>query len=192
MVAIAGGTGGTVYALKSDGTVWAWGYGGNGLLGNGTTANSSVPVRVRGLAHVTAIAAGWATAFGLKADGTVWAWGWGGYHTYTAGMPGNGLLGNGKIGGSSDVPVKVRRLDHVTAIAVGAYNAYALKSNGTVWAWGANRVGELGNGKIGGYSDVPVEVHGLSGSPSSPPVTVNGTPPGTGVPSGSEYPYHPE
>ena len=62
-------------ALKSDGTVWAWGFNSNGQLGNGTTVNSSVPVQVSGLTTVTAIAAGRFNALALKADGTVGGWG---------------------------------------------------------------------------------------------------------------------
>lgn len=66
---------GTMYALRSDGTVWAWGLGTNGELGNGTRADSQVPVEVSGLHHVVAIAAGLGAGFALQSDGTVWAWG---------------------------------------------------------------------------------------------------------------------
>ncbi|MDA8065192.1 MAG: RCC1 domain-containing protein [Thermaerobacter sp.] len=77
-------------------------------------------------------------------------------------------------------------------VAIAGSSGYALKSDGTVWAWGGNVSGGLGNGTSVSYSNVPVRVSSLSGSRPSPPVTVNGTPPGTGVPSGSEYPYRPE
>jgi alpha-tubulin suppressor-like RCC1 family protein len=84
------------YALETNGTVWAWGYGGYGQLGDGSRASSDVPMRVSGLAHVVMIAAGSNAAYALETNGTVWAWGYGGY----------GQLGNGS-GASSEVPVRV-------------------------------------------------------------------------------------
>src|SRR5215210_4466512 len=63
-------------ALRSDGSVWAWGNSGWGQLGQGAYGASNVPVRVRGLGVVTAIAAGWAHSLAVQSDGTVWAWGY--------------------------------------------------------------------------------------------------------------------
>ena len=62
-------------ALKSDGTVWAWGYNADGELGNGTYVNSSVPVQVSGLTGVKVVAAASNHSLALKTDGTIWAWG---------------------------------------------------------------------------------------------------------------------
>ena len=149
-----GGTGyDTDYALRRDGTVWAWGTGGGGELGNGTTTGTApMPVEVRGLDNVAAIAAAGDTAYALERDGTVWAWG----------TSFNGALGNGAKQGFSDVPVEVHGLADVTAIAAGGDTAYAVAKDGTVWAWGAGHDGQLGNGTRAAESDVPVQVHGLS------------------------------
>jgi hypothetical protein len=76
VTAIAGGYGYRSLALKSDGTVWAWGYNYYGERGNGTTAASNVPVQVSGLTGVTAIAEGDLHSLALKSDGTIWIWGW--------------------------------------------------------------------------------------------------------------------
>src|SRR5664279_5468887 len=124
------------FLAGGDGTVWAWGYNGSGGLGNGTTANSGTPVQVAGLTGVTAVAGGYSAGYALRGDGTVWAWGWNYY----------GQLGNGTTTDSS-TPVQVAGPAGVTAIAGGrGGTGYALRRDGTVWAWGSNGHGELGNG----------------------------------------------
>src|SRR3990167_4891225 len=138
-------------ALKSDGTVWAWGYNDDGQLGDGTTTNRSTPVQISGLSDVTAIAGGWSHTIALKSDGTVWAWG----------NNEDGRLGDGTTT-SSSTPVQVSGLSDVTAIAGGKYHTIALKSDGTVWAWGINEDGQLGNGATAYKSPTPVQVSGLS------------------------------
>ena len=125
MVAIAGGDSHSL-ALKSDGTVWAWGYNGCGQLGDGSTTNRLTPVQVSGLTGVVAIAGGGSHSLALKSDGTVWAWGCNDY----------GQLGDGTTTNRL-TPVQVSGLTGVVAIAGGGAHSLALKSDGTVWAWGA-------------------------------------------------------
>lgn len=74
VIAIAVGEQHTV-ALKSEGTVWTWGYNTYGQLGDGSNAERNTPVQVSGLSDITAIAAGWEHTIALKSDGTVWTWG---------------------------------------------------------------------------------------------------------------------
>ena len=133
----------TGFALARGGTVWAWGDGSFGLLGANQCGlrprhkclSSSEPVRVSGLGHVVAIAAGGQSAYALGADGTVWAWGSNAY----------GQLGDGTTKASTK-PERVARLRHVVSIAAGGSAGYALEADGTVWAWGDNSYGQLGNG----------------------------------------------
>ncbi|WP_328591784.1 hypothetical protein [Candidatus Frankia alpina] len=152
VIAIASG-GATAYALREDGTVWAWGDNDEGQLGNGTTASSPLPVRIIGLSGVRAIAGGQEAGYALRRDGTIWAWG----------ANDEGQLGNGTIV-SSTVPVAVRNLTGVTAIAASSEGAsgYALRGDGTAWAWGLNNTGQLGNG-TDDTSLVPVQVNGTTG-----------------------------
>jgi uncharacterized repeat protein (TIGR01451 family) len=150
VVAIAGG----YYhglALKSDGTVRAWGYNGYGELGDGSFNSSSTSVQVSDLSGVVGIAAGFAHSLAVKSDGTLWAWG----------NNGNGELGDGSFT-SSSTPVQIGGLAGVLAVAAGEDHSVALKSNGTMWIWGWNGYGQLGNGT---YTDssTPTQVSGLTG-----------------------------
>lgn len=149
--AIAGGDLHTL-ALKDDGAVLAWGANEYGQLGNGTNTDSKVPSQVPGLADVTSIAGGYVQSLALKADGTVWAWG----------NNQNGELGNGTDASWSNVPVQVSNLTHITAIAGGWDFFLALENDGTVWAWGSNYFGQLGNG-TNTDSNAPMRVSDLGG-----------------------------
>ncbi len=124
-------------ALKADGTVWVWGSNGFGQLGNGTSEFNPhpLPVQVPGLSNVIAIGAHLNHNLVLKADGTVWAWG------------GNqfGQIGNNTVTNSVEVPTQVLNLSNVIAIAAGNRHNVALRSDGTVWVWGRNVEGQIGN-----------------------------------------------
>jgi hypothetical protein len=151
--AVSGGSNHAL-ALKRNGTVRAWGDNGFGELGNGDAPNDSpVPVKVDGLTDVKAIAAGQDVSYALKENGTVRAWG----------SNSDGQLGNDDMPNNSDVPVKVKGLDNIKAIATHCegYHALAVKRSGKVWTWGYNSAGELGDGTID-TSDVPVRVVQLS------------------------------
>jgi alpha-tubulin suppressor-like RCC1 family protein len=151
VTAIAGGSQ-QGYALRADGTVWAWGENSSGALGDGGFVNSTVPVQVTGLTDVVAITSNGGSGFAVRADGTVWAWG-------------RGFLGNSPPT-SSPVPVQVAGLTGATAITGNDSGAYVLRADGTVWGWGG---GQLGIGPCGPdtgvpcSSEVPVRVSGLTG-----------------------------
>ncbi|GEO07110.1 hypothetical protein AAE02nite_47740 [Adhaeribacter aerolatus] len=132
-------------ALATDGTVYAWGYGRQGQLGNGEIYSDnepgiSSPLQVPNLSGVMAIVAGRLFSLALKSDGTVYAWG----------------------EGYSSLPTRVNGLTGIISIAGGAGHSLALKSNGRVYAWGNNNFGQLGNGTKNA-SPWPVEVRNLAG-----------------------------
>ncbi|HEV2764537.1 MAG TPA: S8 family serine peptidase, partial [Pyrinomonadaceae bacterium] len=142
-------------ALRNDGTVWAWGDNSLGQLGSAEVplGKRNQAVRVRGLSNVTAVAAGSAHGLALRSDGTVWSWGWNGV----------GELGLGDRDETAHVaPVRVRGLSNVLAVAAGNGTSMALKSDGTVWVWGGNFNGLVGQGPTVFFVGTPTQMPGLS------------------------------
>ena len=132
-------------AVKTDGSLLAWGWNQYGQLGDGTTANRAKAVKVDGISAVSGAAASARGSVVVKSDGTVWGWG--------------DLVGDSSV---RPVPAQVVGLAGVTAVAAGQNHALARKSDGTVWTWGANGNGQLGNNSTTN-SALPVQVSGLSG-----------------------------
>ncbi|HET9327474.1 MAG TPA: FlgD immunoglobulin-like domain containing protein [Candidatus Eisenbacteria bacterium] len=138
-------------ALLRNGGVVGWGYNGYGALG--TTQMDAYSPSPTGYADCfIAVAAGNYHSLALRSDGTVWASGYGS----------SGSLGNGTTNAVNTTPTPVTGLTDVIAIRAAGYSSYALKSDGTVWAWGYNADGQLGVGSIQ-QQNVPVQVPGLTG-----------------------------
>ncbi|MEO5331963.1 MAG: Ig-like domain-containing protein [Magnetococcus sp. YQC-5] len=140
-------------ALKSDGTLWAWGMNDQGQLGLGNTVNTSSPVRTFPFADVISVAAGYWPGHNavVRSNGTVWTWG----------LNKKGQLGQGIVSEVSYIPAQVNNLSGVQMVQVGETHTVVLKSDGTVWTWGENSSGQLGNGTLVD-SLVPVQVTGLT------------------------------
>lgn len=160
-------------ALAADGTVWAWGSNDFGQLGDGSekpkedfylsARERPSPGQVVGpggkglLRDVMAIAGGYQHALALRKDGTVWAWG-----DNSAGQLGNGSTEE------TAVPVQVRgpggqgALADIVAIASGTRHNLALRKDGTVWAWGGNSAGQLGDGTLQDRH-APIQVKDMNG-----------------------------
>src|SRR5688572_11315016 len=135
VVQISGG-GAHSLALRNDGSVWAWGYNEHGAVGDGTTARRAVPTQVSGLSSVVQVSAAYRHSAALRNDGTVWVWGDGG----------NGQLGDGFYEDRL-VPVQLPGLPPTVArIAAGFLHSLALTTDGSLFAWGYNGSGALGDG----------------------------------------------
>ena len=136
----------SISALTS---VWTWGANDQGQLGDGTLADHSTPERVTGIpASVRGVSAGVKYAVVLGADGSVWGWG----ENVT------GELGVAREGSAVTRPVNaIAAGSGITQLSAGGGHVLALKSDGTVLAWGFNRFGQLGNGttaEVGGLGPV--------------------------------------
>ena len=117
-------------AVRSDGTLWGWGYGANGRIGNNAVVNRSSPVQIGTGTTWRQVSCGDSFSGAVKTDNTLWMWGYNGY----------GQLGQNNTTDRSS-PVQVGTGTDWSAVMCGRlYNTFALKTNGTLWAWGANCV----------------------------------------------------
>jgi alpha-tubulin suppressor-like RCC1 family protein len=138
-------------ALRTNGTVWSWGFGGSGRLGDNSTVNKSSPVSVvGGFTDWCQVSAG-NHSLGIRTNGTLWAWGYNGY----------GNLGDGTTANrSSPVSVVGGFTDWCQVSSSTNSHSLALRTNGTAWAWGYNNYrGQVGDGTIVNRSS-PVSVIG--------------------------------
>ncbi|NOU67511.1 hypothetical protein GC096_26060 [Paenibacillus sp. LMG 31461] len=119
-------TTGSTFAIKKDGTLWAWGKNTLGILGDGTTTDRKEPVQVKNLTGISQVSAGDKHIIALKNDGTVWAWGKNDYCQ----------LGNSNCSLGQLIPVQIPNLNGVVSISARGLHSIAVKSDGTVWTWG--------------------------------------------------------
>jgi len=137
-------------AIKTDGTLWTWGWGTQGRLGHNDVISRSSPVQVGALTD-------WANVsthngcLAVKTDGTLWSWGYG---LFAA------LAQNNIIDYSS--PVQIGALTNWASVSMGTNHGMAIKTDGTIWGWGFNQTfGPVGDGTVVGRSS-PVQIGALT------------------------------
>jgi alpha-tubulin suppressor-like RCC1 family protein len=138
-------------AVKNDGSLWSWGFAGSGSLGlNSTAISRSSPTQVGSLTNWKSIATSASSSFSIKTDGSLWAWGENGS---------DGTLGlNTSINVSSPIQVGTDTDWKIVSIGVSRVQA-ALKTDNTLWTWGYNRYGTLGqNDTISKSSPVQIGI----------------------------------
>jgi len=163
-------------AIRTDGSLWAWGWNGYGQLGDETDIDRNTPVKI--MDDVVSVSAGEMNAMAVRTDGSLWAWGYGGQlgdgtiirnkpekimdsvasvsegRTHTTFVKTDGSLwtwGENAYGGLGDGTntrrdIPVKIMDDVASVSSGWYHAIAVKTDGSLWAWGHNHYGQLGDG----------------------------------------------
>ena len=122
-------------AIKTDGTLWMWGRGEDGRLGNNTIINQSSPVQtVSSGTNWRSASLAYKHSAAIKTDGTLWLWGNGG----------NGRLGNNAIINQSSPVQTVSGGTNWRNVSIGDYHSAAIKTDGTLWLWGSGALGQLG------------------------------------------------
>ena len=122
-------------ALRSDSTLWAWGYNLSGQLGNSIYTSTDTPVSVYPAQKWIFAATGALHSMAIAADSTLWGWG----------LNGNGQLGLGTTS-SSELPTQVSNIKHWRFVSAGEAHTMAILNDGTLWATGMNMYGQLGTG----------------------------------------------
>jgi alpha-tubulin suppressor-like RCC1 family protein len=124
-------------AIKTDGSLWLWGYNANGQLGNNTTTNRSSPVQtISGGTNWKQVSSGGNHTAAIKTDGTLWLWGFSGSF---------GRLGNNSTIDQSSPVQTISGGNDWRSVSVGDCFSSAIKTDGTLWLWGNNVNGQLGN-----------------------------------------------
>jgi alpha-tubulin suppressor-like RCC1 family protein len=149
-------SGGQFHSLgvHQNGTAWAWGCNGQGRLGDGTALNRCSPVSVvGGFTDWCQVSASDLISLGVRQNGTVWAWGFNGQYQLGDGTTTNRSSPVSVVGGFTDW----------CQVSAGANHSLGVRQNGTVWAWGFNGCGQLGDGTntarsspvsvVGGFTD---------------------------------------
>ena len=141
-------------AIKTDGTLWATGQNNFGQLGNGNNVYYSSPIQIGSLTNWKYVECGASISIAIKTDGTLWVWG--------ATGSASGYSGIGVLAYYSS-PVQIGALTNWKYVSIGQQTGFAVKTDGTLWAWGDNgSVGNLGMGSATAKYSSPIQVGSLT------------------------------
>jgi hypothetical protein len=126
-------------AIKTDGSLWGWGWNAYGQLGDNTRDSKSSPVQtVAGGTNWKMVASGGYHTAAIKTDGTLWLWG----------EAAQGKLGDGTTANKSSPVQTIAGGVNWKLVTSGTYHTAAIKTDGTLWSWGGNTDGALGDGTL--------------------------------------------
>jgi alpha-tubulin suppressor-like RCC1 family protein len=145
----ASGNGHTA-SIKTDGTLWTWGYNNRGQLGDGTVVNKSSPIQVGALTDWLQVSAGGRQTAAITLGNELYAWGYNGV----------GQLGDGTVVYKSS-PVQIGALTNWAQVSTVGGQTASIKTDGTIWTWGNNNNGQLGDNTVVAKSS-PVQVGALT------------------------------
>lgn len=135
-------------AIKQDGTLWTWGRNSEGQLGDSTITERTIPTQIAKGTKWLNISAGYDHSLGIKQDGSLWAWG----HNP------NRELGVDFFMEFITIPRQVGTAINWKSISAGFFSSMGIKEDGTLWGWGNNVLGQLGDGTSNNIKTVPVQI----------------------------------
>ena len=127
--------------IKTDGSLWIWGDNRYGQIGDGTKENRDEPVRI--MDNVKTVALGHHNSAAIREDGSLWIWG----------DNLSGQIGDGTEGIEEYRLTPVRIMEDVQTVSLGGMHSAAIKIDGSLWLWGNNLYGELGDGTKNDHSE---------------------------------------
>jgi alpha-tubulin suppressor-like RCC1 family protein len=134
------------FAIKNDGTLWAWGRNDKGQLGDGTNIDRNTPTQVGNATNWMKVSINGNAALAIKTDGTLWSWG----------SNESWQLGTGQSMPNTNIPVQVGSATNWQSISAGAFHCTAIKTDGTLWVWGEGFYG-FGDG-TNTPKDIPTQI----------------------------------
>ena len=140
-------SGSSTWAVNSLGQLYAWGWNGNGALGDGTTTDRYTPTRIGTASDWTRISMGGSHSLGINAKGELYAWG-----TNRRGQLGDGTTAD------KYTPTRIGTASNWTHISGGSAHTLAINDKGELYAWGYNQDGQLGIGSFSSGRTVPTRV----------------------------------
>lgn len=132
------------FVIKEDNSLWGWGKNSCGQLGDGTTEDRLIPVKI--MDNVEQVSSTDNHTLALKTDGSVWGWGENEYSKVSSDIPKYDIIKS---------PIKL--MDNIKQVSAGANTSFVIKNDNSLWGWGYNANCQIGDGTRGS-SDVPVKV----------------------------------
>ena len=140
-------------AIKTNGTLWAWGQNSSSQLGDGTSTQRTSPVQIGSVTTWKMAVGGQNHSLALRTNGTLWSWG----------ANNDGVTGLGNTNPSpTSSPTQIGTATDWAFVAAGNTFSFAIKTNGTLWAWGRNGSGQLGRGNTTTPQTTPVQIGSLT------------------------------